>query len=62
MVLRRAPRLGVGAIALDGDLASRDVCPLALLGEPRSALDELRLALLRLGAARGQIALDLVDA
>ena len=62
VVLARQPRLGVGAIALHRDLASRDVGPLALLGEPRAPLDELRPALLGLRQTLGQVALDLVDA
>ena len=62
VVLGRQPRLGVGAIALHGDFTSRDVGPLALLGEPRTPLDELRPALLGLRQTLGQVALDLVDA
>src|SRR5215831_238718 len=62
MVLGRPPGRGIGAVALDGDLAGRNVRALALLGEPRPAIDELRPALPRLREAIGQVTLDLVDA
>src|SRR5206468_210697 len=62
VVLGRAPRLGIGAIALGGDVAGGGVGPVALLGEPRAALDQLRPSLARLGQTLRQIALDLVEA
>src|SRR5439155_5297061 len=62
VVVGRAPRLRIRALALDGDLAGGGVGPVALLGEPRAALDQLRPSLARLGQTLRQIALDLVEA
>ena len=59
--LVRASCLGVDAVALGRDVTGPHVGALPLVGQPRRALRELGLALLGLGEAPDQIALDLVE-
>jgi len=61
VVLRRAPRIDVDAVALRRDLVRRQVRAFPLVGEPRLPLRELGLTLPRLGEALRQVALDLVE-
>ena len=59
--LVRASCLGVDAVALGRDVTGPHVGALPLVDQPRRALRELGLALLGLGEAPDQIALDLVE-
>ena len=61
VVLARASRLGVAAIALGRNLLRADVGTSPLIGEPRRPLRELGLTPFGLGEARNQIALDLIQ-